>query len=551
MKHYIFIIIIGLLLVSACSSSQVKTEIALEPSNTSLPTKTEKPTNTPPPSSTPVPSQTATHSPTSTISPTRTITPVPAEPPSDQLVYSGSIEEFLCGIEDLGEGFDFLYPDEPLQVSNEDYIKNHENPEFAQEYIELTERDDLWYLHMRYTKFDTTSEDILLGTLGSLNCSVMQHKTLEGAVYAVENPPFYYPDGVSPESSTGELGQQSILEIVDSNSRIYFLYPNITGFVEITGMDPKDGVEIIQDIAEKMLERIKVKTAIPEPDPEAMLDWQALDLPANFEAYFQESFGIQEGAVAFQGMGDEGAIEFAIEDSFLFGNDVFTDFIYGYTINLAGEYEIEAFDDIIDNSANIMRTTTAEGILARDVMILEDVDQIGDHSQAISAIFPLEDRTDRLDNIDFRKGDIGVSVFVRYLDGSEPAVSVEELAKVHEQSIQTGFQSCKIVNVTPVTDAQYPTFVIEAKGFYPVERRTIILTGEYKIDGEIKSAATALMGQSDDADLTTKEGKIKAEIALVIEGLEGDVEILDEFEITVQGQYSGCEVKRKVTWTGE
>ena len=292
-------------------------------------------------------------------------------------------------------------------------------------------------------------------------------------------------------------------------------------------------------------------TAIPKPDPKAMLDWQALELPSNFESYFQESFGIQEGAVAFQGESDEGSVEFVIENSFLFGNDVFTDFLYGYTINLAGDDDIDIFDDYIDHSMEIMANTTAQGVLAQNVTVLSDIDQIGDHSQALTVVFPFEDRTDRLDNIDFRVGNIGASVFVRYLDSSEPAVSVEELAKVYEQSIQIGFQSCRIVSVTPVTGAYYPTFKIEAEGFYPVERRTIILTGEYKIDGEIKSAATALMGQSDDADLTTKEGEIKAVIALDIEGLEGDVEILDEFEITVQGQYSGCEVKRKVTWPGE
>jgi len=60
-----------------------------------------------------------------------------------------------------------------------------------------------------------------------------------------------------------------------------------------------------------------------------------------------------------------------------------------------------------------------------------------------------------------------------------------------------------------------------------------------------------LMGQSDDADLTTQEGKITAEIAFVIEGIGGDVEILDEFEITVLGQYSGCVVKQEVVWPGE
>jgi len=183
--------------------------------------------------------------------------PVTAKSTPDPRVYNRSIEEFLCRIEDIPEGFDFLYPESPVRISNEEYIKNHEDPGLAKDYIALTERDDLWYLHMRYTKFDTTSEDILLANLGSLDCSVMHHKTVEGAVYAVENPPFFYPDGVSPVSSVGELGQQSILEIIDSNSRVYFRYQNITGFVEITGMDPKDGIEIIQDIAEKMLERIQ------------------------------------------------------------------------------------------------------------------------------------------------------------------------------------------------------------------------------------------------------------------------------------------------------
>jgi len=287
-------------------------------------------------------------------------------------------------------------------------------------------------------------------------------------VYAVENPPFFYPASLALNSSGVELGQQSILESFDSNSRIYFRQGNISGYVEITGMDPEGGTEIIYGIAEKMLERIKAATASSAPDPEAMLDWQALDLPGNFEAYFQESFGIQEGAVAFQGTGVWGEVDFEIEDSFLFGNDVFTDFIYGYTINLEREDEVEAMDDVIDNSAEIMQTTTAEGVLARDVTVLEDIPKIGDHSQAITTIFPFEDRTDRLDNIDFRVGNIGASVFVRYIDGGEPPVSVEELAKVYEQNIQAGFQSCNITSVISITGAEIPTFLVEADGFYPV-----------------------------------------------------------------------------------
>jgi len=184
------------------------------------------------------------------------VTTETVETSTDEKVYSGPIKEFLCGIEDIEVEFDMLIPEEPLQLSSEDYLNMHPDPDFAKEFVENAEWSDYWYLNMRYTKFDSSGET-LLGTLGSINCSVTLHETVNGAVNAFENPYFYPPEEISPASSDLGIGQQSMLEIYDSNSRLLFRYQNITAHVEITQMEPKVGSDIIKAIAENMLERIQ------------------------------------------------------------------------------------------------------------------------------------------------------------------------------------------------------------------------------------------------------------------------------------------------------
>lgn len=136
-------------------------------------------------------------------------------------------------------------------------------------------------------------------------------------------------------------------------------------------------------------------------------------------------------------------------------------------------------------------------------------------------------------------------VFLRYLDGTDPPVSVETLAQVYADSIRKGVHSCALVSFTHVGESSMPVYQIEAEGFYPGEGRAITISGDFVIDGESSSHLFSAMGLTDDANRVDDQGRISEEI--LFGDISGsDIVLPSEFEVFIIGHYSGCSIEETV-----
>jgi tetratricopeptide (TPR) repeat protein len=146
------------------------------------------------------------------------------------------------------------------------------------------------------------------------------------------------------------------------------------------------------------------------------------DLPAGFEGLPPANLGLVEG----------GPIEIGttIARSFAFGHSERFELVWGYTTPLPGEAEQSAFDSRLN--VNDLVAFLRGGLRADEVSesaALPDPAGLGDASQGVTAVFTSEGLQARLDGLAFRRGDVGVLLFVAYTDGARPAASVTDLAR--------------------------------------------------------------------------------------------------------------------------
>lgn len=290
-------------------------------------------------------------------------------------------------------------------------------------------------------------------------------------------------------------------------------------------------------------------TPTPEPDPAAMIDWESLGHSSGYLALSQESYGIEKGAVALSWQESDGSISNTlIEGSFIF-SDVLPNAVFGYTFLLPTTSDKDAFDSSIlmwlpdfwgDSISN-----SPMGISELEVNDLPGVDDIGDKSAGAVLNYVRNGKSWTDNIVELRMGSIAVLAYVRYQDEDGPPIAVEDLAWAYADSINNPTQYCILGSVTQVTEASTPTYHVEASGFYPGERRAIIISIDMLIDGETQNVMGGALGESDNAVTVDLDGRISEDIDFG--NLPGQEIILpDEIDVMIIGHYSGCKIEQTI-----
>ena len=276
-------------------------------------------------------------------------------------------------------------------------------------------------------------------------------------------------------------------------------------------------------------------TPTPEPDPNAMLNWSEIGLPNTFNAIAAENIGIGEGDEAFSVQLTDGSMKsYTIETGFAFATKESSEIVYGYTALFSTDLDRDVFDSVLQKPGMGFSSVSDTKDLS--------IEEFGDISRGISGKL---DARQRIDIVNFRLEDIGAFVFIRYPEGSSPPVAVEDLARVYAESIENPTPYCSLVSITPVEGATWPSFDYQAEGFYPGERRLIVLEGEVTIGGKTETIAEVLAGlEGETAD---DQGRVQGNVTFgTIAGT--DISPPSQLTLTITGYWSGCELKEIIEW---
>jgi hypothetical protein len=290
------------------------------------------------------------------------------------------------------------------------------------------------------------------------------------------------------------------------------------------------------DQSDEVTEPTDAPKESPEVDALAIIHWQDLELPDNFQAIYPESFGIGKGATARELVDSNGELfTVPIENSFVFMDDEETTFIFGYTFILDDEQYRQAFiADQIDGQSLASQFPSAT---------LIDVPGIGDASGGFSALLSEEER---IDSAQFLIGDVAATVYIRYPEGQSAPLDVVQLAQVYADSLVDPEPRCHLESITPIEDPVWPAYAFVATGFFPREQRIVRLSGFVKKGEETLTADMTLAGLTGET--SDQEGKVVGEIKFGPYEEEGLVPILQELMLEVIGGFSGCEASETVTW---
>lgn len=292
-------------------------------------------------------------------------------------------------------------------------------------------------------------------------------------------------------------------------------------------------------------------TPTPDPDPNAMLDWQQLNLSPQIVSIAPGTLGIEQGAMAFSYTENDEPIIYPIEGNFAFMDENEQEnTIFGYTTLLPEKVDQDRYDGFISVSGDpgfniymIENQFPGSTDIQSDELPLGE--NLGDESAGASTSYSLGGNDIRVDTYIFRIDDVGATVYVRYLQGSEPPVSVDQLAQVYAESIRQGLQICSLVSITHVGEELEANYQIDAEGFFPGERRAMVISGDILIDGENKSSLFGAMGDSEDAVRVDRQGRISEQFSLgVLSG--SDIILPSELEVNIVGYFSGCSIEETV-----
>lgn len=178
-------------------------------------------------------------------------------------------------------------------------------------------------------------------------------------------------------------------------------------------------------------------TVTPTPTPDLVIIVPDIeDLDPSFEEVSPEMMEV------FGGTG----ISDALGTSFAFISYQNFEFIFGAINQFSTQFERNTFDTQISNPQLIaLQTLTGLGVTnlddfrVKDYEEFEDLDELGDKATGYTAAVDQEGTILRFDMIAFRRGDIGVLVFVMYEDGTEPLTDVRELARGMDKRIVDTF----------------------------------------------------------------------------------------------------------------
>jgi hypothetical protein len=278
-------------------------------------------------------------------------------------------------------------------------------------------------------------------------------------------------------------------------------------------------------------------TPTPEPDPNAMIDWSQIGLPSSYSSNNPANAGIEKGKPV---IGD-GTTDLTMESGFDFIKDDEINDIFGYTMVLSSQVHEEMFGWPLNELTDYL-STIYEEFPELEVAAIPNINEIGDVSSGASASFMYQGTAYQFDVVAFQIDDIGALVTVRHPGGIEPDVSVETVAQVYADSIRKGFHSCSLVSITHVGEELEANYQVDAQGFYPGERRAMIITGDIMMDGENKSAMFAAMGETEDAVRVDDQGRISEQFSFgVLSG--SDIVLPSEVEVKITGYYSGCSIE--------
>jgi tetratricopeptide (TPR) repeat protein len=185
-------------------------------------------------------------------------------------------------------------------------------------------------------------------------------------------------------------------------------------------LEPQSGARAAVEKLIAQLQDAPVSEAFMPPGTDVALD--LADLPAGFEALPPANLGLAEGAPIEIGT--------TIARSFAFGHSDRFELVWGFTTPLPGEAEQSAFDSRLN--ANDLVAFLRGGLRADEVLdsaALPTPAGLGDTSQGVTAVFTSEGLQARLDGLAFRRGDVGVLLFVAYTDGAQSAAPVAGLAR--------------------------------------------------------------------------------------------------------------------------
>lgn len=146
------------------------------------------------------------------------------------------------------------------------------------------------------------------------------------------------------------------------------------------------------------------------------------DLPPGFVEMPPAELGL-----AAEDLSQEG---FVVDDLFVFLDSEHFELILGFTVLIPGRLEQVAFDLILQQPDFIVESFIGGmGTEMLEQEALPGLDDIGDASTGLTVVAEAEGIPMRIDGVLFRRGSVGVFLFVLYLDGDVPVVSVDELAR--------------------------------------------------------------------------------------------------------------------------
>ena len=303
-------------------------------------------------------------------------------------------------------------------------------------------------------------------------------------------------------------------------------------------------------------------TPTPKPDSKAMLKWREVGFPDEIIAIPPDSMGVEEEAHAFSLETWDGSTR----DYYISGGFAFIDdwedtilIIYGFTALLPSSNDRDAFDNFTLEHLYFLISSLTE-VPQNSVSQIKNAKDIGDVSNGVTTQYNKQGETWEISLVSFRVNGIGAWVFILN-DASMPSpVSIEKVALVYADSIQRPVIPCKFISIEPDTTSDVPTFIFEAEGFYPYDRRIITLSGVLIIGDELKPTVGMKMGMGGES--ADKNGNINESISIYTEDSElSSTELITgvpkvplgpiEYTLNVKGTTSGCEIEEIVTWPGE
>lgn len=123
--------------------------------------------------------------------------------------------------------------------------------------------------------------------------------------------------------------------------------------------------------------------------------------------------------------------DFKVESLFAFADRNNFEVVMGITTTINNEQDRAEFDEAL-NQPEVLQALLTQGLgetRVLDKKPLEALDNIGEAVGGTSLKVNLEDIPARLDIVAFRRDIIGAFVFVMYLDGETPALSIADVAR--------------------------------------------------------------------------------------------------------------------------